>query len=189
MTRRRCKAKTKRGTPCMAAPLSDSDFCISHAPEEIRGSTGFGGAQPGSGRPRNPKPSEIARKLIEENVVAVQRPYWRALGFDVVVGDSGPELVELEGGGAKLSATWEGDVYVSEHEDLEAMQKAAERLMDRVYGKPRQEITGAEGAPLALEVTGARIVDDAEAREHAARLRRSVGAGRQVESRRARTRG
>jgi hypothetical protein len=83
----------------------------------------------------------------------LQRPYWRTLGFDVILGADGPELVELEDGGAKLYGVSgkDGEVRVSGHEDLEAMQRAAERLQDRVYGKPKQtaEVTSVDGGTLA----------------------------------------
>jgi hypothetical protein len=94
----------------------------------------------------------VARKLIEENVLALQRPYWRTLGYDVVIGDDGPELVELEEGGAKLHTAFEGRVTVSRHEDLAAMMTAAEKLQDRVYGRPTQatEISGPDGGPVEV---------------------------------------
>jgi hypothetical protein len=91
------------------------------------------------GRPRLSRPTEVAQRLIESNELALQRPYWRALGYDVKLGTDGPYLVELEDGGAKLRGTSrDGRVTLSPHEDLEAMQRAAERLQDRVYGRPRQ---------------------------------------------------
>jgi hypothetical protein len=108
---------------------------------------------PWPGRPRRVRPSEVARALIEAHELALQRPYWRTLGFDVRLGANGPELVELEDGGAKLYGVSgkDGNVRVSVHDDLEAMQRAAERLQDRVYGKPKQtaEVTTVDGGTLA----------------------------------------
>lgn len=153
MSKRSCTGKTKKGKRCKAAPLKDKDCCLAHADQETRESTGFGGSQPGAGRPRLPRPSEVAQQLIERNILALQKPYWRTLGYDVVIGDDGPELVELEEGGAKVyGESKDGDINVSDHEDLEAMQKAAERLQDRVYGRPKQatEITAPDGAGLLL---------------------------------------
>lgn len=153
MSDRKCAGTTKKGDPCKAAPLTDTDFCLAHSDEETRGETGFGGPQPGSGVPARPKPSEIAKRLIEANELALQRPYWLTLGYDVVIGENGPELVERATGGAKLYGTSkDGYVQVSPHDDLEAMQRAAERLQDRVYGKPKQqtEVTGAEGGPVQV---------------------------------------
>ena len=153
--KRVCAAKNKQGQPCKAAPLNGHETCIAHADEKTRTSADFGNG-PRPGRPRNPRPSEIARRLIESHELALQRPYWRALGYDVRIGPDGLELLELEGGGAKIYgvSAKDGVVYVSEHDDLEAMQRAAERLQDRVYGKPKQvtELTGAEGGPVLTSV-------------------------------------
>ena len=91
--------------------------------------------------------------MVEENALAVLKPYWRILGYDIELTDDGPKLVDRPHGGAKLSATFEGDVVVSEHDDLAAMMNAAERMLDRVHGKPKQqtEITGADGGPVQTE--------------------------------------
>ena len=154
MAERTCAATTKKGTPCTRTALAGSTTCLAHAPQKVRESKGFGGAQPGAGAPRKPKPSEIAQKLIEENVLALQRPYWLALGFDVVIGDDGPELVTLDVGGAKLYGTRQssGDIVVSRHDDLAAQIAAAEKLQDRVYGRPKQqtELTGPEGGAIHI---------------------------------------
>ena len=96
------------------------------------------------GRPRNPRPSEIKRQLMERYELAVQRPYWRTLGYDVVIVDGECELVELPGGGAKLfGESKDGFINVSDVEDLGAQINASEKLEDRVYGRPKQatEIT------------------------------------------------
>lgn len=179
MSRRRCKAKTKRGTRCLGHPLKGKDVCLAHADADTRASVGFT-PEAGrlGGRPRLPKPHEISQRLMEENVLAVERPYWRTLGFDIEITDEGPVLVELDQGGAKEVAKFQGEVFTSEVEDLGAQTEAAEKLKDRVYGKPRQEITGVDGAPLQLEVTGAAIVSDPNARKHANELRRRLGSAR-----------
>jgi hypothetical protein len=94
----------------------------------------------------------VARELIERNVLALQRPYWRTLGYDVEVGPDGPYLVQIEDGGAKLHTAFEGRVSVSRHDDLAAQMAAAEKLQDRVYGRPTQatEISGPDGGPVEV---------------------------------------
>lgn len=146
----RCTATTNAGNRCKSAPQHGKEVCLAHD-QEARESGRFGGAQPNAGRPANPKPSEIARKLIEENVLALQRPYWNTLGYDVLIGDDGPYLVRLDAGGAKLYGTSkDGYVSMSEYEDMGAMMAAAEKLQDRVYGRPKQqtEVTGKDGGPV-----------------------------------------
>ena len=155
--KRTCKGITKKGTPCKGNPLKDSDYCLAHADEQKRASVGFGGARAGAmgGRPKKPSPTEIERRLIEENVIAWQRPYWRTLGYDMVMGADGPELLEREDGGAKLfGESKDGYINVSDHEDLGAMIAAAEKLRDRVFGRPKQfsEVTVVTEDQLVAEI-------------------------------------
>lgn len=150
--------------------MKGKDTCIGHLDKVEKEKLGFGGPQDGSGRKRRPKPSEISRQLMEENQLAVERPYWRALGFDVVIGENGPELKAMEGGGAKVVAKHQGETFVSNVDDLGAQMEAAERLKDRVYGKPIQatEISGPEGRPIEHEHNG--IPDEDEFHEQTARV-------------------
>lgn len=159
-----CAGTTKKGQPCKARPLKDQATCLAHADEETRASVSFGGPRAGAlgGRPRNPRPSEIARQLIERNELVLQRPYWRTLGYDVELGPEGPYLVEMVDeetgkpvGGAKLfGESKDGVVKVSSHDDLGAMITAAEKLQDRVYGRPKTttEISGPEGQAIEVEL-------------------------------------
>jgi hypothetical protein len=144
------------GTPCRAAALTTGTTCLAHADEETRASMRFGGSQPGSGRKPRPKPDEVTRRLIEDNEAVLMAPHFRALGYEIVRDGEELRLVAVENGGAKLYGTSkDGDVCVSNHDDLGAMQQAAERLWDRVYGRPRQrqEITGEGGGPVAVETS------------------------------------
>lgn len=175
----RCSGTTKKGKPCGARPLNGTDRCLAHSDEETRESVGFGGAQPGAGRPRVPTPVEIARRLADENELAIQRPYWRALGYDVRLGPDGPYLVELvddDGnrvGGVKLHGTSkEGTVRVSDHEDLGAQIAAAEKILDRAYGRPKQatEISGPGGGPVQTEATVVEVAPPEDRRAEILRL-------------------
>jgi hypothetical protein len=178
----------KKGEPCGAYARKGKTTCMGHADKVEQESAGFGGPQEGAGRPRKPRPSEIALALVEDNAAVLLEPYFATLGYSFVMGDNGPELVKREQGGAKVTATYEGAVIVSDVDDLAAQVAVAEKLKDRLYGRPRQEITGADGQPLQLEVTGAAILSDPDARKHAAGLRRRVGATRAEQPGRARSR-
>jgi hypothetical protein len=156
MSKRACHGTTQAGKqagkPCGANPLKPGtviqgvtvtgDWCREHdvdLPTSARIRNTRTREQLG-GRPRNPRPSEIKRQLMERYELAVQRPYWRTLGYDVVINESGEcELVELPTGGAKLfGESKDGCINVSDVEDLNAMIAAAEKLEDRVYGRPKQ---------------------------------------------------
>jgi len=149
-----------KGQPCGAFARKGKTTCIGHADKAEQESAGFGGSQPNAGRPRLPTPTEIARDLVEQNIAVILRPHFRALGYDVETGPEGLVLVPLQGGGAKLHGeSREGVVKASEHEDLAAQMAAADKLLDRIYGRPKQatELTGPNGG--ALEI-GAAIPDE-----------------------------
>jgi hypothetical protein len=148
VTKRACKGTTRAHKPCGANPLKpgtviegvtvSGQWCRQHD-LDLPDSARIGGATPGAGRKPKPTPTEIARNLVEKYELALQRPYWLALGYDVRIGEDGPELVERADGGAKLfGESKDGEIRVSSHEDLGAMIAAAEKLWDRVYGKARQ---------------------------------------------------
>jgi hypothetical protein len=158
MADRHCKGTNKQGKPCKAPPLNDSGRCISHSPTEIQASLGFGGIENSrlGGKGRH-QPIPVAQKLVEDNVAVLLEPYFRTLGYEVVVDDDDARLERIEDGGAKLYGTQQrsGEIVVSKHDDIGAMQNAAEKLFDRVYGKPRQqtEISGPGGTPIQVAST------------------------------------
>lgn len=151
--RPRCTATTKAGTPCQAWPAFGATTCLAHSDREARESVGFYGAQPGAGRPRLEKPLEVARRLVEENVEQLLRPHFAALGCRLERNDAGELAVTPDPDlRPKVTASYQGEVFASHIEDLQAQLEAAERLLDRVYGKPKQatEITGANGGPVSF---------------------------------------
>jgi hypothetical protein len=150
-----CTGTTRKGLPCDAHPLRDNlpKVCLAHADATTRESVGFIAANGKAGRKRVPGFTEVQRRLVEENAAAVQRPYWRVLGYDVKIGPDGPYLVEIEGGGAKLYGTSkDGVVRASSYDDLGAQMSASDKLQDRTHGRPRQAIehTGADGGPVEI---------------------------------------
>lgn len=151
MTRRTCKGTTIAGKPCGANPLKPGTiiegitvtgrWCRQHD-EDLPSSAKIHATRTREqmgGRPPKPTATEIERRLVEEHAIAWQRPYWRTLGYDLKMGENGPELVEREEGGAKLfGESKDGHINVSPHDDLGAMITAAEKLRDRVFGRPKQ---------------------------------------------------
>lgn len=171
MARRQCTGKTKKGKRCRAAPLKNSKTCLAHADEKTRDNTRFGGPQPGAGRPRTPRPHEIAQQLVEAHIVRVLRPYFRTLGLEIR--DDG-SVRDCDGA---IKYVWAGtEEPAIRVEDLGAQVMAAEKLLDRIYGKPRQvqELTGEGGGPIEV----ASELSDPEVREAMFEVLRRVGAAR-----------
>jgi len=79
----------------------------------------------------------------------VVRPFFRTLGLDV---DEDGTVRELDLGAVHVGRDKDGGVHGSGVEDLGAQVAAAEALLNRVYGKPRQalEHTGASGRPIEV---------------------------------------
>jgi hypothetical protein len=136
--RRRCSAKTKRGTDCRAWALEGKDTCLAHSDSKTRESAGFIARNGKQGRPHLPTPTEIARNLIEENVAVVLEPHFRTLGYTIAVEDGELHLYEREEGPAKICGeSRDGDIVMSPYDNLGAMIAAAEKLLDRIYGRPK----------------------------------------------------
>lgn len=128
---RQCSATTKAGTACSAPPLEGMDTCMAHAPAEVRESRGFVAANGKGGRPRVAKPIEVMQQRIEERIDEVLRAYFDALEAEVY--------------------SLDGEALGPRHE---TRMKAADALLDRVYGRPTQrsevEHSGEIGVGLLL---------------------------------------
>lgn len=132
-----CKGTTRAGKPCKSPPLKDSDFCLSHSDAKTRESVGFVADNGLQGRPRLPRPSDVARQLVEQDVRVTLAPYFRTLGYEIEDGEDGLTLVPIPGGGAKLyGESKDGEIKMTDYDDLGAMVNVSEKLQDRLYGKP-----------------------------------------------------
>lgn len=147
-----CTGITKKGQPCTAWPLKGRDVCMGHADKETRAKARFGGFQPNGGRPKLPKPTDLARELVEKHAAALLRPHFKSLGL--LLNDDG-SVTALETGAVVVHNGEATGV-----EDLGAAIAAAEKLLDRVYGKPKQatELSGR----IEHDVTGLEGLSDAE---------------------------
>lgn len=136
---RSCTSLTKKGKPCRAIPLPGTDKCISHSPKEVQESLGFGGSQPGAGRPKTPRAVDVIRDRIEADLERVLAPLFNALDADRGI------ALAIKGGGMEIG-------FVADHE---VRLRAVRELLDRAYGRPTQqtEITGPNGGPVREEVT------------------------------------
>lgn len=155
----RCKATTASGKRCKRVPYpgrpstpdhhglpADPDFCHIHSRTEEERKVLMAQAQ--ATRAQNQlKPHELMRVVVESNPIAFMQPYLDALGIRVVfVPDPADPTVlhptavmdPTSQGTVLYGVSKDGDVVISRHKDIEAQQRAAERLFDRVYGKPKQ---------------------------------------------------
>lgn len=134
--KRHCKGRTRAGKPCKAWPLHGSDRCLAHSDGKTRESTGFGDTQGRAGRPAVPRITELRRRQVEAEAEAILEPYLRAIK------------------GAVLHATYQGEITLTDIPDLGARIDAAEKLLDRIEGRPRQltELSGPEGSPVEVNL-------------------------------------
>lgn len=129
----RCKATTRKGGNCKAAPLKGQDVCLAHADAKTRARTGF---VPDNGKGgRKPRPTEI--EMYEKVWLANRPKIEQALTEGItatrhVVVGNGPSA------------------RVEEVPDIPTRLKAVEIFTDRLVGKPSQavELTGDEGGPV-----------------------------------------
>lgn len=140
MSERTCKGITKKGKPCKAAPLKDRDVCLAHADAATRESTGFVPDNGKGGRPRTPRVVDVIREMIEEEM----GPVLQAL-FEGLEADQGIAL-NVRGGGMEIG-------YVPDHA---TRIRAAKEILDRAYGRPKQEteLTGPGGGPIEHDHVG-----------------------------------
>jgi hypothetical protein len=118
----RCTAKTKAGKRCKNTAVH-GDTCTSHSPRNVREAVGFGGPQPGSGRPRKPRAVDVLRQRIEEDIDRWLQPLEDGLTAQrgIVVGDGEHARVE----------------YVEDHP---TQIKAHREAFDRAFGRPTQPV-------------------------------------------------
>lgn len=149
----KCTGTKKAGGPCGAPALKGTERCAAHPldPDSPRFGSPAQAREAGKkgGRPALPKPTDVARRLIEENVTAILRPHFLALGLELHADGT---TTRLEGGATMYGESKDGVVVASNYEDLGAQIAAAEKLLDRVYGRPKQatEISGPEGGPVEI---------------------------------------
>ena len=143
---KKCSAKTKAGKRCKANARYDSGYCNAHSPKELQERSGFGGAQPGAGRPRTPKAIDALRERIEKDIDRWLQPLEDGLTADrgVVVGDGENARVEF---------------FADHPTRMKAMQLA----FDRAFGKPAQAIKhSTEESEVDAEIR--RLLAELEAR-------------------------
>lgn len=168
----RCRAKTRTtGEPCPmhrailehpeTGKLYRAATCFAHLPPKVRkmfGAPEFGGKVPGTGGARLRKTTvpEALQQMVEQELSTWIKPYFDSLNAmkPIVVGNGRHARIE----------------HVP---DMRARTQAAEAVLDRLYGKAKQqtELTGAGGGP--VEVT---VPNDRERQVEVAQILAAAGA-------------
>src|SRR5690349_13594197 len=78
-----CTAVTTAGEACRARPVGITGVCLAHTPG-AREEYGFGGAQPGAGRPATPTALMILRERVEADIERWLQPFEDALEHEDV---------------------------------------------------------------------------------------------------------
>lgn len=169
----RCSGTHVTGRPCRGWAIKGTGLCMGHQPKEIQMEYGFDPAN-GKGGRRKPNALEIMRVRVEAEIDEILKPFFDGLTAEKALAVSG---------GYKEAG------YVEYVDDPAIRMKAAEALLDRVYGKPKQttELSGPDGGPVSIELPKtserasdvARILAGAGALPspaHDGRARRSVPA-------------
>lgn len=153
------KKGKRKGQVCGRATYENTDACWGHQSKEVKASKGFGGSDVGKlgGRPKLEDPFDVAREAVRQHAELLIAPHFKALGYDIRIEltKDGPilHLDKREDGAAKLyGESKDGVIVPSSIEDIGAQIAAAEKILDRLFGKPRQavEMTGAEGGPVEV---------------------------------------
>jgi hypothetical protein len=160
VAKRICKGKTKRGTRCKSTAVLANGRCMAHQSEDEKEARGFGGSQPNSGPKKRPRATDLQRAVVEAAAEKLLEPYMRALGLEVdwhydEDGRPVPQVTVTGRGGLVVHGeSKDGDIIVSDHEDLKGQIDIVEKMFDRVFGRPKQtqEIAGAGGGPVRIEV-------------------------------------
>lgn len=139
-----CGKKTSTVEGC------DTTKCWGHQSKEVKDSKGFGGSQEGSGRPKLKDPFDVAREAVRQHAELLIRPHFKALGFDIAIvqhkDGAELEITPIEGGGAKVyGESRDGEIVPSKIEDLAAQITAAEKIIDRLWGRPKQAVEHSGG--------------------------------------------
>lgn len=160
--RRRCTAKTVAGKRCKAWPLHGTKRCAAHPldPDSARFGSPEQAAAAGKqgGRPRLPRPHEVLREKLEGEIEKWLKPYEDGLqAMRGIVVDGGLE-------------------YVPDHK---ARMQAVREPLDRVYGKPKQQLEiGGSETPISAEIVA---VDAREAADAAHDFLRRIAGGARPE--------
>jgi hypothetical protein len=152
--RRCCKGRNLNNEQCGVIPLkkgtvlslpgyeetctATGGWCMKHDPKVSDAYIAEWQSRTRGGRKRHVGPDEYMRQVVQRGVGLFMRPYLDALGIELDPDTGEPRRVE--GKGAKIyGESKDGGIYFTNHDDVETQMKAADRVFDRGFGKPRTQ--------------------------------------------------
>jgi hypothetical protein len=140
-----CAGTTENGTACLSKHVMGSIYCVWHMNESERKRLSIRDPHETQRRITKTKAPELMRQIVEHNTMSILRPYFEALGITLEGYDeeNGKPIVSFNpNAGLKLyGESKDGDIVMTPYADIGGMVTVAEKLMDRVYGKPKQSTT------------------------------------------------
>ena len=150
---RYCCGIKANGEPCWRKKVMGSDFCPGHISREEARTLGVRHMREVV-RPRKANGPEVLRLIFEQAADEIIKPYFEAFGLELLGFDelTNEPIIVKNGQRLKLyGESKDGDIEMSVYDDIGGMIQVAERLLDRVYGKPRQT-TQIEGGTRPVRV-------------------------------------
>jgi hypothetical protein len=159
-----CTGVTEQGTTCQSKHVNGSDYCMWHMEKAELKRLGIRDPREAVRVAPVLKAPEMLRQIMETHVEQIVRPYFEGLGIKLIGYDEetgSPIVEEIEGGGLKLyGESKDGDIEMSNYPDIVGRVAIAEKLLDRVYGKPKQSTT-IEGGVNPIRIQPVRTGDRA----------------------------
>lgn len=159
-----CAGETENGEKCLSKPVIGSIFCQWHMQEAERERLGIRDPREVTKRRAGMKAPELMRQIMEQETLSILAPYFEGLGIKLEGYDeeTGKPVItyDPDGGLRLFGESKDGDIEMSPYRDIGGMVAIAEKLLDRVYGKPKQSTT-IEGGVSPIRVQPVKSEDRA----------------------------
>jgi hypothetical protein len=161
-----CEQIKANGERCGAWQAYGSIHCRHHMTDTELKKAGViptrgSGAHLISNREKGLSPQQMARSVVEQTFAFAMNKRLNIFGLQIDSFDAmgNPIISEIPGGGVKMfGESKDGEIIMTNIEDLAAMSREIEMLWNRVMGKPRQT-TVIEGGAKPVEVRPVRSVE------------------------------
>lgn len=178
----KCQGYTKKGDPCEAYAITGAKHCGSHLNDAEKVKLGRPALyEQAKGKRTGPvervgNAPRMMKQIVEAAAEKLMQRYFKSLGMEFVGFDQDDNVIIIDHGVQKgiciHGESKDGYIEMSSYPDMAAQVQIMEKLMDRVYGKPKQTQV-LEGGDKPIQVTPVRTV---ERSQNMAALLHRVGA-------------